>query len=253
LHAGLSGPYILVGHSFGGAVIRAFANLQPTNVAGLIFVDPVSLTYWANCGASQERRLRLAARLSRRGAWLARFGVVRAALSALSSGGKRFSKLIARISAGKGTDVILRLVGEMRKLPQELWPTLRAHWSRPKCFRAMAAYLEALPESARTAVQMPIPLEIPFIVLSASSANEAELQERDWWVQQSRCGRHIRVGESGHWLQLERPDVVVAAIREMVSFARNKKESTGSHDDHRCLSANPDEIRPGTKAGSRLF
>jgi pimeloyl-ACP methyl ester carboxylesterase len=224
-HAGLSGPYILVGHSFGGAVIRAFANLQPANVAGLIFVDPVSLEYWAKCGPNEERRLRLAARLSRRGALLARIGVVRAALTALASGGKRFPKLIARISAGQGTDVILRLVGEIQKLPQDLWPTLRAHWSRPKCFRAMAAYLEALPESARTAILMPIPPEIPFIVLSASSANDAELQERDSWVQQSRCGRHIRIEESGHWLQLERPDVVVAAIQELVGLARNKKKA----------------------------
>ncbi|MGI9072877.1 MAG: alpha/beta fold hydrolase [Bryobacteraceae bacterium] len=219
-HAGLSGPYVLVGHSFGGAVIRALANLQPANVVGLIFVDPISLEYWANCTPSEERRLRLAAKLSRRGALLARVGVVRVALNALASGNKRFPKLIARISAGQGTDVILRLMGEIQRLPQELWPTLRAHWSRPKCFRAMAEYLESLPQSARTASLMPIAPEIPFIVLSASSANDAELQERDSWVQQSRCGRHIRIEESGHWLQLERPDVVVAAIREMIGFAR---------------------------------
>ncbi|MGI8962545.1 MAG: alpha/beta fold hydrolase [Bryobacteraceae bacterium] len=219
-HAGLDGPYILVGHSFGGAVIRAFANLQPANVAGLILVDPMSLGYWANCGPSEERRLRLAARLSRRGALLARIGVVRAALTALASGRRIFPKLIARISAGQGTDVILHLVGEIQKLPPELWPLLRAHWSRPKCFRAMAGYLDALPESARTAVQMPLPPEIPFVVLSASSANEAELQERDSWVQQSRHGRHIRIEESGHWLQLERPDVVVAAIQELVGLVR---------------------------------
>jgi pimeloyl-ACP methyl ester carboxylesterase len=224
-HAGLSGPYILVGHSFGGAVIRAFANLQPANVAGLIFVDPVSLEYWAKCAPNEERRLRLAAGLSRRGALLARVGVVRAALTALASGGKKFPKLIARMSAGQATDVIVRLVGEIQRLPRELWPTLRAHWSRPKCFLAMAAYLEALPESARTAILMPIPPEIPFIVLSASNANDAELQERDSWVQQSRCGRHIRIEESGHWLQLERPEVVVAAIQELVDLGRNKKKA----------------------------
>jgi pimeloyl-ACP methyl ester carboxylesterase len=222
-HANLSGPYILVGHSFGGAVIRAFANVQPANIAALIFVDPVSLEYWAKSGPSKERRLRLAARLSRRGALLARIGVVRVALTALAAGGRRFPKLIARISAGRGTDVIMRLVGEIQKLPKELWPILRVHWSRPKCFRAMAAYLEALPESARAAILMPIPPEIPFIVLSASSASDAELQERDSWVQQSQCGRHIRIEKSGHWLQLERPDVVVAAIQELVGLARNKK------------------------------
>jgi pimeloyl-ACP methyl ester carboxylesterase len=232
--AGLSGPYILVGHSFGGAVIRAFANLQHANVAGLIFVDPVSLEYWANCGPSKERRLRLAARLSRRGALLARIGVVRVALTALAAGGRRFPKLIARLSAGQGTEVILRLVGEIQKLPKELWPTLRAHWSRPKCFRAMAAYLETLPDNARTAVLMPIPPEIPFIVLSASNANEAELQERDSWVQQSRCAGHLRIEQSGHWLQLERPDVVITAIQELVDSARNKKNDRGMPRSSTC-------------------
>jgi pimeloyl-ACP methyl ester carboxylesterase len=221
--AGLSGPYILVGHSFGGAVIRAFANLQSTDVAGLIFVDPVSLEYWANCGPREERRLRMAANLSRRGALLARIGVVRAALTVLASGGKKFPKLIARISAGQGTGVILHLLGEIQKLPRELWPIVRAHWSRPKCFRAMAAYLESLPESARSALLMPIPAEIPFIILSAANATEAELEERDSWVRQSPRGRHIRIEKSGHWLQMEKPEIVVGVIQELVQKAKDQK------------------------------
>ena len=38
--AGVSPPYILVGHSMGAAVLRAFAHLFPNEVAGLVFVDP---------------------------------------------------------------------------------------------------------------------------------------------------------------------------------------------------------------------
>lgn len=220
-HAGISGPYVLVGHSFGGAVIRAFAHLQPSGVAGLIFLDPVSLEYWANCGPGEKRRVRLAARLSRRGALLARIGVVRAALTALASGHKRIPNLIARLSAGQSTSVISRLLGEMQRLPQELWPEIRAHWSRPKCFRAMAEYLESLPESARMARMMPIPAEIPFIILSASNATEAELEERDSWVRESTRGRHIRIEQGGHWLQLEQPDMVVEVIRELVRLSKS--------------------------------
>jgi pimeloyl-ACP methyl ester carboxylesterase len=37
---GLNPPYILVGHSWGGACIRCFASLYPDEMAGLIFVDP---------------------------------------------------------------------------------------------------------------------------------------------------------------------------------------------------------------------
>jgi pimeloyl-ACP methyl ester carboxylesterase len=33
-------PYILVGHSMGGAYIRLFTSMYPTEVAGMIFIDP---------------------------------------------------------------------------------------------------------------------------------------------------------------------------------------------------------------------
>ncbi len=36
----IAGPYILVGHSIGGAHIRYFAHLYPENVAGLFLIDP---------------------------------------------------------------------------------------------------------------------------------------------------------------------------------------------------------------------
>ena len=36
---GVSGPLVLVGHSWGGAVIRRFAHEHPADVVGLVFVD----------------------------------------------------------------------------------------------------------------------------------------------------------------------------------------------------------------------
>ena len=38
--AGISPPYVLVGHSMGAAVLRAFAHLFPNEIAGMVFVDP---------------------------------------------------------------------------------------------------------------------------------------------------------------------------------------------------------------------
>lgn len=38
--AGVPGPYVLVGHSLGGAYARRFAQLHPDEVAGLVFLDP---------------------------------------------------------------------------------------------------------------------------------------------------------------------------------------------------------------------
>jgi len=52
LHAALcrvaSRPYILVGHSWGGPLIRAFAGLYPSEVAGLVFIDPTDFTETAS-------------------------------------------------------------------------------------------------------------------------------------------------------------------------------------------------------------
>lgn len=219
--ADVQGPFILVGHSFGGLLIRAFAALNPRDVAGLIFVDPVSLCYWAECSPGEKRKLAVGAKLSRRGAWLARLGIVRLTLAAFAAGGRRFPQLVARTAAGPGTALLNRLVGEIRKLPPEVLPVVRAHWSRPKAFTAMAATLQALPENAQTALQMPIPPHIPFTVLSASSATEQELEERDAWVHQHPGGQHIRLSQCGHWLPLEQPGAIVSAIHEMVEQVRS--------------------------------
>jgi pimeloyl-ACP methyl ester carboxylesterase len=40
---GLRPPYVLVGHSWGGPLIRMFAGLYPKQVAGLVYVDPTDM------------------------------------------------------------------------------------------------------------------------------------------------------------------------------------------------------------------
>ncbi len=39
--AGIEGPYLLVGHSLGGLLVRAFAQRFPEDVVGLVLVDPL--------------------------------------------------------------------------------------------------------------------------------------------------------------------------------------------------------------------
>jgi pimeloyl-ACP methyl ester carboxylesterase len=222
--AGLPGPYILVGHSFGGLLIKAFAVSYPELVGGLVFVDPVSLAAWSGCSDTQRRRLALGARLSRRGAMLARVGVVRASLALLMSGGKGISKRIGRTAAGRGSAVLEKLVGEVQKLPREVWPMIRSHWSQPKSFLGMAAYLECLPASAAEVIGMRLPETIPSVILSASTATPDELSERDGAIEGNAAGRHVLLEGTGHWLQLERPDAVVNAVHEIAESLRFKRE-----------------------------
>ncbi len=214
--AQIAPPYILVGHSYGGMLVRAYAARYPGNVAGLVLVDPLSPGEWLNASPAQARMLRRGVKLSRRGAWLARIGVVRAALALMMSGSKLAPKWIAKLSSGRGESVISRLVGEVRKMPPETWPMVRAHWCLSKSFLGMAGYLESLPTGASQALEIGQPGATPITVLSAANATPEQLKERDQLAHDSRRGRHIIARESGHWIQLDEPRLVVDAIREMI-------------------------------------
>jgi pimeloyl-ACP methyl ester carboxylesterase len=218
--AQISPPYILVGHSFGGLLVRAYTAKYPGHVAGMVLVDPLSPNEWLNASPAHARMLRLGVKLSRRGALLARIGVVRAALALLMGGGRLVPQWIAKLSSGRGESVISRLVGEVRKMPPETWPMVRAHWCLPKSFVGMAGYLEALPTSAAQAVALGEPAPIPIIVLSAGNTPPQLLEERDQMADRSPRGRHIIARKSGHWIQLDEPELVVEAIREMVGWTK---------------------------------
>lgn len=209
-------PYILVGHSFGGLLVRAWASLHPDRVAGLLLVDPVSLEYWSECPRMERRRLLVGAHLARRGKFLSHFGIVRAALTALAGGGSVFPKAMGYTTAPLAMGALKSLAGQIRKLPPETWPLIRSHWSSAKCLGALAAYLECLPKAAHEALSMSPPPEIPMTVLSAADATEAELAERNAWVRASAHGSHKVIPNTGHWIPFERPDAVAEAVQELM-------------------------------------
>lgn len=203
---GVPKPYVLVGHSFGGLIVRSFAVRFPGECAGLVLVDAVNTPDWWPLTEAQSRRLARGVALSRRGALLARFGVVRLALSLLASGSRRLPLLISRWSAGKGASVTERLTGEVRKLPKEVWPMVKMHWSDEKCFDTMAQYLERLPDNAAAASQQGWPEGLPITALTVLTS-----------VPDLPAGVTHRVAKhSGHWIQLDEPELVLDAIREML-------------------------------------
>jgi pimeloyl-ACP methyl ester carboxylesterase len=212
----LPGPYVLVGHSFGGLIVRRFQQQFPKKVAGMVLVDPVLRSEWRSPDVYGRRMLARGVMLSRRGALLARMGVVGLGLKLLLKGSRRIPKLLARASAGHVAGVTDRLVGQVRKIPAEHWPAIAGHWSRASSFRTMAEYLENLPVSAAHIDERRSLDDLPVAVLSASSASGEH--ERDAGL--STRGRRIVVENSGHWIQLDAPDAVVAAIADIVAQVR---------------------------------
>jgi pimeloyl-ACP methyl ester carboxylesterase len=218
--AGLAPPFILVGHSFGAFLMRLYADRWPEEVAGLVLIDPALVQEW---GEPEPGRLRMLGRgvsLSRRGGFLARIGFVRLSLSLLTSGLHFLPKLLSKVSSGGGHSVSSRLVGEVRKLPPELWPAVQSHWCRPESFESMARHLETLPDTAAK-VRKTNPIgSIPVTVISGGHLSPLQSAEHEGIARSSQQGRHIRAENSGHWVHLDEPDTVIAAIREIVDRAR---------------------------------
>jgi len=217
--SGIKPPMVLAAHSYGALVAMEYAARFSGDVAGVVLVDPVTASEWTNPPKSRLTILRRGIRLSRRGALLARLGLVRFALDRLSGGSRAVPKLIARASSGRGAGLMERLTGQITKLPRDVWPMIRSHWSDPKCFEGMARYLESLPESAASAPDLPV--DTPLFVLSSANATPAERADHESLAARSSQGRLEIVPESGHWIHLDRPDVVIRAIREMVLQCRS--------------------------------
>ena len=51
---GISGPYVLAGHSYGGMAVRAFAALYPDEVVGMVLVDGSHPDQWVRMGVSSK-------------------------------------------------------------------------------------------------------------------------------------------------------------------------------------------------------
>ena len=215
-NAQLPGPYILVGHSFGGLAAQRFAALYRNDVSGLVLVDPLAASEWYPFRDEREKMLRRGLSLSRRGAVLARFGVVRACLSMLMGGGRFAPRLAGRLASGRGGSGFMdRIAGQIRKLPQQTWPAIAAHWCNPRSFETMARYLESLPESAEEMCALDV-LDVPATVITGGK-NPGVAQDPAPLLPHAK---RIVAQHSGHWVQLDEPSIVIGAIRELVEKAR---------------------------------
>jgi pimeloyl-ACP methyl ester carboxylesterase len=159
------------------------------------------------------------AKVKQRGAWLAlwcarlaSFGMIRLATSPSVVRWLILPRLGGRKEPSEGA--VYRLDTELRKLPPETVPVIRSHWCRPKSFRAIVAHLTAL-ESSFAAVR-DLRLDIPLTVITAGNTPPEGVAEHRAIAQLSTLGVHIVAQLSGHWIQLDEPQLVVDAIRRAV-------------------------------------
>jgi pimeloyl-ACP methyl ester carboxylesterase len=211
--------YLLAGHSFGSFIVRGYAVRHPERVAGMVLVDPA--IEWLAVTPERARMLWGGRQLSRIGAALAHLGVVRACLALLTGGVPGAPRRFVRIFGPTAARTLERLVGEVRKLPPDLHPVVQALWCQPKCFHAMADYLAALERSGPSIAALSPPRGIPVVVISSGNQPAKQLAAHRMLAEASDRGRHLIAARSAHWVQFDEPELIVAALKDLVESQRS--------------------------------
>jgi len=218
--AAIPPPYILVGHSFGGLTMPLFAARFPDEVAGMVLVDPVAPAEW-NPPMEHDRRLtRIGAKVCRRAALLARFGVIRFVAFLLTAGGKRVaSHLVRLISRGTPADAGTVSSPWFSALPANEKAMASVFWVQPKFALTIASQLENLPVSAASVGQFSNFSDKPVVILSARTAPEHRRMEHASMAERLPHGEYVSAESSNHWIMQEEPNLVIRAIEKVVKYS----------------------------------
>jgi pimeloyl-ACP methyl ester carboxylesterase len=211
---GIQEACVLVGHSFGSLVVRAYAARHPGRIAGLVLIDPP--TEWLMMTPERARMLWGGRSLSKLGAVLTHLGVVRACLAFLTGGAPGVPRRFVKVFGPTASRTLERLVGEVRKLPPEVHPVVQALWCQPKCFHAMADHLRTLERDGSSIDAAIPPPDLPVVVISSGDQPLEQVTAQRALAASSARGRHVIATRSGHWVQFDEPELVVGVIRELV-------------------------------------
>ncbi len=207
-------PYILVGHSFGGLVMRRYALLYPEDVSGVVLVDPMRCEEWPPLDPSKQSQLDLGRRLIRYAHPIAVCGLTRLAVASLFWRSKRLSGNLDGATVAGGKHVIDRITNEVGKMPREVWPVVAAHWSRPSFYSGVRSHIKSIPDTVREMHQAEPIREIPVTILTPGISTPLSQELL------SRIGDNIQqviAPASEHWIHLDEPDLVIDSIRTMVA------------------------------------
>jgi pimeloyl-ACP methyl ester carboxylesterase len=195
-----SPPYVLVGGSFGGLLVRAFCRLYPAKVAGAVFLDTTDeMKYYP----TMQRMLPVHVNELMREADRAERGEV-------------LAEAEPAINAARGLD-------EMTKSAMRHVLTLRSH------FEAALDELQSATRVQPDEIVPGVPGSLgnrPLIVLSAGKSAADPAWMEGWAEAQGRlaalsqCGVHIVAQNCGHSIALENPKLVAAAIDAVVRAVR---------------------------------
>lgn len=222
--AGVPPPFLLVGHSYGGLVVRVFARRHAADVAGLLLVDPAHPEDWVRPAPKEQVKIDRGVRLCRQGAVAARLGFARIVAALVGLGAlmpaRGLVRLVSRGGLSKDDEGILAPVW---RLPREARRPLRHFWTQPKFFEALGSQIESVCTSAAETLEADEGGygDLPLVTLSSTDPGDYRLRQQDAVARLSTRGRHIIASNSGHWIPLDEPQAVVDAVGELLETIRS--------------------------------
>ena len=188
LHAMLAtaheqGPFVLVAHSFGGLIARLYASTYPAEVAGLVLIDALSEEY-QNGLTSQQWDINM--RLN-----------------------ETVSKeVLAEYPEYERSDWV-KAFEELRAAPPtRAMPVIVLSADKPFDFEAMRA-------------QGVLPPDTPSDFGAAQGRAQARSQE--FLTSIVPHAKHVTKTNSGHYIQIEQPQLVIDTILEVVADVRRSR------------------------------
>jgi len=216
-------PYVLVGHSFGGLVMRVFATRYRADVGALILVDPAHPEDWVTPAPKEKEKIDRGIRLCRLGHSAARTGVARFVAAIANVGAFGLALLLARAISGGGlSKEDAGIVAPAWRLPRLARKPLRQFWTEPKFYDALGSQIEFICQSAAETLDAGRNGygDLPLVTISSTDPGEHRLRQQESLARLSTRGRHIVASNSGHWIPLEEPQIVIDAIAETLIQVR---------------------------------
>ena len=225
--AGERSPYVLVGHSYGGWLVRLFQSAYPADVSGLVLVDAGAQDPWrmtANGTLVRSSSLAQGAAIPavKTSGPLRESDIPPGAMSQILQGTQR----AAQTANEPPRDKLPAAAKAMRTWALGRWQHVVAANNPVEADELLAMQRSNAGES--------YPLgDLPLIVLTRgvpddtgpdAKAFEAEHRQDHLEVSRlSRGGRLVVAERNGHHIQIEQPELVIQAIRDVVlSTARHK-------------------------------
>lgn len=212
--AGYKPPFILVGHSFGGLVMRRYAGLYPGEVAGVVLIDPMRCDQWPPLDPSKQSQIDLGRKLIRFAMPVAACGLARLMVSLLFCRASHLSDQIVGAAGAHKRHVLTRIKTEVRKMPRVTWPAVASHWSRPGFYAGIRSHISSIPATVAEMDAVEPIREIPVTVLTPVSSSPLTRDDL------SRIGDRVQqviAHSSDHWIHLDEPELVIDSIRSMVA------------------------------------